>query len=135
MRVWRTICSYIWWTWDRGTLHYDIMVTLILLFIFVTSTQTFFSARNPLYINYKDKPVARELRPSEVQIIPDGSSGFVYWVEASAVQGGNEAEIRASLAGIVTRVAGSDAQVADYQAVREANGHVRAYKAWVRRGR
>jgi hypothetical protein len=125
MRVWKTICSYIWWTWDRGTLHYDVMVTLILLFIFVS----------PYFINYKDKPVARGLRPSEVRVIPDGSSGFVYWVEASAVQGKNEPEIRNSLTAVVARVAGSDARLDRYESVKDEKGHTSAYKAWVRRGK
>ncbi|EQD43830.1 hypothetical protein B1A_15449, partial [mine drainage metagenome] len=28
--------SYIFWTYQRGSAHYDVMVTLILLFIFVS---------------------------------------------------------------------------------------------------
>ena len=28
--------SYFYWTYSRGSFHYDIMVTLILLFIFIT---------------------------------------------------------------------------------------------------
>ena len=31
--IWRTIRGYILWQYERGTLHYDIMVTLILIFI------------------------------------------------------------------------------------------------------
>ena len=34
--IWRTIRGYILWSYERGSLHYDIMVTLILLFIFVS---------------------------------------------------------------------------------------------------
>ena len=30
------LSSYFYWTYPRGSFHYDIMVTLILLFIFVT---------------------------------------------------------------------------------------------------
>ncbi|MGB8846215.1 MAG: hypothetical protein WCC73_11085, partial [Terracidiphilus sp.] len=28
--------SYFYWTYSRGAFHYDVMVTLILIFIFVT---------------------------------------------------------------------------------------------------
>ena len=28
--------SYVFWTYQRGSAHYDVMVTLILLFIFVS---------------------------------------------------------------------------------------------------
>ena len=47
--IWRTIRGYILWSYERGSLHYDIMVTLILLFVFVS----------PHFINFKDKPVER----------------------------------------------------------------------------
>jgi len=30
------LSSYFYWTYSRGSFHYDIMVTLILLFIFIT---------------------------------------------------------------------------------------------------
>ena len=46
--VWATIRSYILWQHERGTLHYDIMVTLILIFIFFS----------PRVINFNDKPGA-----------------------------------------------------------------------------
>ena len=32
----QVLSSYFYWTYPRGSFHYDIMVTLILLFIFVT---------------------------------------------------------------------------------------------------
>ena len=31
--IWRTIRGYILWQYERGTLHYDIMVTLIIMFV------------------------------------------------------------------------------------------------------
>ena len=33
--VWPTIRSYVLWQHERGTLHYDIMVTLILICVFL----------------------------------------------------------------------------------------------------
>ena len=44
--AWHTIRSYILWQHERGTLHYDIMVTLILIFVFFS----------PRLINFNDKP-------------------------------------------------------------------------------
>ena len=34
--IWRTIRGYILWSYERGTLQYDVMVTLILLFVFLS---------------------------------------------------------------------------------------------------
>ena len=33
-KIWRTIRDFILWSYERGTLQYDVMVTLILLFVF-----------------------------------------------------------------------------------------------------
>src|SRR5580765_8994140 len=59
--VWRTIRSYILWQHERGTLHYDIMVTLILIFIFFS----------PRVINFNDKPISRDPHPTEVVVTSD----------------------------------------------------------------
>ncbi len=40
--------SYFYWTYSRGSFHYDIMVTLILLFIFVTPHLWDYGAKPPL---------------------------------------------------------------------------------------
>ena len=59
--IWRTIRSYILWQHERGTLHYDIMVTLILIFIFFS----------PRVINFNDKPISRNPHPTEVVVTSD----------------------------------------------------------------
>ena len=49
----KTIKGYIWWTHERGSFHYDVMVTIILLFIFLA----------PRFIDFRDKPPARNSHP------------------------------------------------------------------------
>jgi len=49
----KTIKGYIWWTYERGIFHYDVMVTIILLFIFVA----------PRLIDFRDKPPAQNPHP------------------------------------------------------------------------
>ena len=73
--IWRTIRGYILWQYERGTLHYDIMVTLILIFIFFS----------PRVINFNDKPVARNPHPTEVVVTSDTEGRLIYQVTASAV--------------------------------------------------
>src|SRR2546428_12209170 len=73
--IWRTIRGYILWAHERGTIQYDVMVTLILLFVFLS----------PLWINFKDKPVEHNPHRTGVVVMPDGEGGFIYQIEASAV--------------------------------------------------
>lgn len=118
--VGRIIRGYILWSYERGTLHYDIMVTLILLFVFVS----------PYYINYKDKPVERNPHPIGLVIIPDQEGGFIYQIPAAAVTGGSEVEISAQLEHIIEPVSGA-VTITKYEAVKDPRGHLQSYKVWV----
>ena len=69
----RTLRSYIFWAHERGSLHYDVMVTLILLFIFIT----------PRFINYRDRPQFQ--LPSQIMVENDGSGELIYQVKAADV--------------------------------------------------
>jgi hypothetical protein len=119
---WKTLRGYVWWTYPRGSFHYDIMVTLILLFIFVT----------PFYVNFKDKPAERKPHPTGVIVIPDKDSGFIYQVQAAAVKGNSDAEIRAGLFSVIEPIAG-EVKITRYELITDVNGKPAAYKVWVHR--
>ncbi len=117
----RILRNYVLWSYERGSLHYDIMVTLILAFIFLA----------PIWINFKDKPTERNPHPSGVVVVtPDGQSGFIYQVEGTAVSGTTEPEIRQSLLRTIEPIAG-EVSISKYATVRDSKGHVTGYKVWV----
>ena len=120
-KIWKTIRGYIWWTHPRGNIHYDIMVTVILLFIFVT----------PHYVNFNDKPAERQPRSTAVQVMPEGS-GFVYRIDARAIHGTTDAEIRADLLRVIEPISG-EVKLSRYEAVPDLSGHIVVYMAWVQR--
>ncbi len=58
--------SYFYWTYERGSIHYDVMVSLILIFMFLS----------PRLFDFKDKPVETvALHASEVLVKEAGTSG------------------------------------------------------------
>ena len=118
--IWRTIRGYILWSYERGSLHYDIMVTLILIFVFVS----------PHYINFKDKPVERNPHLTGVVVIPDEKGGFVYQIQASAVNAEVGQDVRAQLEKIIEPISGA-VSITRYEAVKDAGGHAQSYKVWV----
>ncbi|MGC2322022.1 MAG: hypothetical protein WA463_05280 [Terriglobales bacterium] len=120
-RVWRTISSFIWWSYDRGSIPYDIMVTLILLFIFLA----------PLKINFKDKPIERIAHPTRVVLIPDGD-GYVYQVDSAGVAGKGAGTVQAYLQRVIEPIAG-EVEIARYEPVYDKKGQVVAYKVWLRK--
>lgn len=118
--IWRTIRGYILWSYERGSLHYDIMVTLILLFVFLS----------PRYINFKDKPVERNPHPTGMMVIPDEKGGFIYEIPASAVNTGEGVDVRAELEQIIEPISGA-VSVNRYEAVKDSSGHTQSYKVWI----
>jgi hypothetical protein len=121
-RIWRTIRDFILWSYERGTLQYDVMVTLILLFVFFS----------PLWIDFHDKPVGRTPHPIGVVVTPEPGGGFIYQIEGSAVAGTDDAAVRQELLRIVEPIAG-EVSIIKYDAVRDGQGRVLSYKVWVQK--
>ena len=120
--VWRTVKSFIFWSHERGTIQYDIMVTAILLFVFLS----------PLVISFNDRPVQRNPQASGVMVYPDGNGEFVYQVDAKGVPDAKDEAIRSSLLNIIEPISGS-VSISRYEAMTDAKGKVIAYKVWVQR--
>ena len=121
--IWRTIRGYILWSYERGTIQYDVMVTLILLFVLLS----------PRWIAFHDKPIERNPHPIGVTVVPDDGNGFIYQIEASAVQGKDDAQIRRELLRIIEPITG-EMTITKYEPVRDAKGNLMAYKVWAQRG-
>jgi hypothetical protein len=122
---WRTIRDYILWSYERGTIQYDIMVTLILLFVLLS----------PYWINFRDKPVERNPHPSGVVVTPQTGGGFVYQIDGAAISGKDnkdEASVRAQLLRIVEPISG-EVSITKYEVVRDRQGRVLTYQVWVQK--
>jgi hypothetical protein len=120
--IWRTIRGYILWQYERGTLHYDIMVTLILIFILFS----------PRVINFNDKPIARNPHPTEVVVTADAEGRLVYQVAASAVLPGDDSSVRDQLLRIIEPISGA-VSIVSYEPVSDGKGRVQSYKVLAKR--
>ncbi len=120
--VFRTIRSYVLWQHERGTLHYDIMVTLILIFVFFS----------PRVINFNDKPVLRETHPTDVVVTADAQGGLVYQISSGAIAPGDEQSVRDQLLRIIKPISG-DVTIVSYEPVADGKGHVQTYRVQVKR--
>jgi hypothetical protein len=117
-KISQTIKGYIWWMYPRGSVHYDVMVTLILAFIFLA----------PVWINFRDKPIERSPNQTEVVVKPNGT-GFIYTVDARTIQPGSEDEVRDELLRAIEPVAG-EIGIDRYEVVRDDKHNIIAYKVW-----
>ena len=116
--IWRTLRGFIFWSHERGTVQYDVMVTLILLFVFFS----------PRLINFNDRPVERNPHGS-VLGYPDSSGGWVYQIDAKAVAAKEEEAVRDQLLRIIEPISGS-VSISRYEPVTDKKGKVIAYKVW-----
>lgn len=130
--AWRTIKGFILWSHERGTIQYDVMVTLILLFVFLS----------PRVINFNANPVERNPHPSDIIVSPDGSGGIVYQIQGKAIQSGtnqsgatpcgDDPAVRAQLLRIIEPISG-EISIKTCIAVTDKKGTVLTYKVWVQR--
>jgi hypothetical protein len=120
--VWPTIRSYIFWQHERGTLHYDIMVTLILIFLFAS----------PYWINFNDKPVPANLHQTDVIVTADAQGGLVYEISAATISPGDDRAVQDQLLRIIEPISGT-VSIVKYDSVADHTGKVQSYRVWVKR--
>ena len=120
--VWRTIRGYILWQYERGTIHYDIMVILIIVFVLYS----------PLVINYNDKPIARKPHPTEVVVTADQQGHLIYQVAATAVVPGDDRSVREQLLSVIEPISGA-VSIVSYEPVADGKGQVQSYKVLAKR--
>jgi hypothetical protein len=120
----RLLGSYIFWAYERGSVQYDVMVTLILLFILV----------GPRFIDFKDKPVTTvPIRASEVLVKNAANGDLRYEVRAEDLGGAyGDADLRKALLRVIQPISG-DVTIEGYQPVVDTKGKVVAYDATVKR--
>ena len=116
----RVLRSYFFWTYERGSFHYDVMVTLILAFIFLT----------PRIWNYGDHPQEGKLAPGNVLVKTAGPGDFVYEIPASQIH--PDASLDSQLQQSIQSISGP--MVVDrYEAVKEPHGKIKLYRVWAHR--
>ena len=117
----QTVKGYIWWTYPRGSVHYDVMVTVILAFIFLTP-----------HLGQLPGQTAGAPAASDRSHRAAGRQRVVYKVDASAVKAGSDADIRESLLRIIEPVSG-EITIDRYETVRDEKHNLVAYKVWAHR--
>ncbi|HWA95554.1 MAG TPA: hypothetical protein VG844_13210 [Terracidiphilus sp.] len=120
----KTLKSYFYWTYPRGSFHYDVMVTLILLFIFVT----------PWVWDFGEKPsrVAGPQHP--IQVVGSGH-GMIVSLHASDVtipEGADVKETRKLLRKAIEPVTGDAVSVDHWETTTDHDGQL-VWKIWAHR--
>jgi hypothetical protein len=116
----RILKSYLFWTYERGSFHYDVMVTLILAFIFLS----------PLVLKYRDQPEGRRLEASQALVRTDGANGLI--IQLSAQQLKADDDLESALQKVIEPLAGK-VVIDRYETTKDSTGRASAYKVWAHR--
>ena len=118
MSIGRTLKSYIWWTHERGSVHYDVMVTLILAFIFVT----------PHFFNYGDRPKA-DWPAGVIRASLNPAGGMIYEVPTAMLQTNGARPTNQDFASAIEPTSGPIV-VDRYEPIKEIGGVTVAWRVW-----
>jgi hypothetical protein len=121
--------SYFYWTYPRGCFHYDVMVTLILAFIFITPNIRGWS--------YGDRPSNAAGPPHPIQVIGDGGRGLIITVQAADVDLDLQTSaptpvIKKALRKAIEPVTGDAVSIKGWKTEQDAQG-VWSWRVWAQR--
>jgi hypothetical protein len=116
--------SYFYWTYPRGSFHYDILVTLCLAFIFIT----------PHFVDFGDKPPSVAGPRYPIQVIGDSSHGLIVTVQAAEVDldlhtTASNQVVRRALRKAIEPVTGDAVFIERWETVTDTQGNP-AWKVW-----
>jgi hypothetical protein len=113
------IKRFILWDYPRASWQYDVMVGLILAFLFLTPRAWF-----------RDQP--RAPSASHVAMLNAAHGTNVYWIEAELLAGVADADRPAKASQLLRRYAGSKQQVVGVEPVLDSESDLKGYIAFTR---
>ncbi|MBI3895759.1 MAG: hypothetical protein HY313_07480 [Acidobacteria bacterium] len=109
------------WTYERGTWQYDIMVALILAFVFLTPRHWF-----------HDQPTV-STATSDVVLLRNDSAGKVYRLRASLLDRKDNGTVIRSARRILRTFTGKPVEITRIEPVeKDSEGEVISYAVWIR---
>lgn len=123
----QVLLSYFYWTYSRGSFHYDVMVTLILLFIFL-------SPQIPGW-SFGDQPSSIAGFAHPIEVVRNNGHGLIVTVQAADITvppGASVKAVRQILRKAIEPVTGDAVSVERWETVKDANGNL-AWRVWAHR--
>lgn len=110
----------LFWTYERGTWQYDIMVALILLFIFLTPRGWF-----------QDKPVS-PLPAADIVLLLNDPAQKVYQLRATLINAKPPETVERSAQRVLEIHTGKSIAIVRVEPAKDSRGQVVSYAVWVR---
>src|SRR5947209_7344647 len=108
------IKKFLFWDYKRAGWQYDVMVGVILLFIFLTPREWF-----------RDQP-----KPSSVVMLPSDRGASVFWMEPELLAGLPEAQQSSKAAALIKARTGKKPNIVRLEAISDAEHDIKGYMAF-----
>jgi len=118
-KVWQKIRPAIFWSYRRGSWQYDLIVVIILAFIFLTPRNIFLDQPRPPTVQ-------------EIESLNDDNGTLVFWVDPEVVEGSAPDEVDSRLRDLLKQRSGKNLRIVDKKPTTDVEGAVRAYLVYAR---
>ena len=115
---------FLLWSFERGSIQYDVICGLILAFIFLTPSALFNDRPDFMRVHAADSAVRRTL---------DDTGNTVYTVKLETVAFSSNTANRQAAVGALEKELGMHVQVSRMQPVYDTIGTLVAYAIWIER--
>lgn len=113
-----TLKRFVLWDYPRASWQYDVMVGLILAFIFITPREIF-----------RDQP-----RPKNVMLVSAQGTNASYWIEPEAVEGTDPAARQQTVERLVhSQIGGKNLKITKVEPIFDEEKEIRGYIAYTSR--
>ncbi len=109
------------WTYERGTWQYDVMVILILAFIFLTPRGWF-----------NDRPKTESSSSSGVVLLLHDNTQKIYQLRAALIDTKTDASLEQGARRVLRSFTGKPVEITRIEPATDSRGQVVSYDVWVR---
>jgi|SRR5689334_21314739 hypothetical protein len=113
-KLWKAARPAVFWQYSRGSWQYDIIVGLILLFIFA-----------PPRAWFRDQP--RMPSPQQIIMLPSDTGHPVFWVDPQLVAGSAPGQLESRIQSLLQARTGRPLTIQKLEPARDEEGELKGY--------
>jgi len=113
-KIWKLIRPAVFWQYRRGSWQYDVIVGLILVFIFATPRAWF-----------RDQP--RIPNPQQIVMLPSENGRPVFWIDPELVADAPPEQLEAKIHALLQKRTGRQVGILKVEPARDSEGSLKGY--------
>ena len=113
-KFWHAVRPAVFWRYPRGSWQYDVMVGLILVFVFATPRAWF-----------RDQP--RIPNPQQIVMLPSEAGRAVFWIDPELIGDTPAEKLEAKIRTLLEQRTGTKVTILKVEPARDEEGNLKGY--------